>query len=204
VPGDPIGGGLADSLAIGFSGGATNYSSLDVVQPLAGADSCFVYRGDTVGAGAIKYQGAYKLVYFAFPFEALSASTTRFRQRTEILERILTWFGGIFPPAGVSSDDATAQLPRPGFGLLHNAPNPFKNQTAISYQLERAARVRLAVYNTLGQQVALLVDGRQQPGTHQATWDGRDARRRPASAGVYFYRLEIDGAGRCGRALLLK
>jgi hypothetical protein len=43
----------------------------------------------------------------------------------------------------------------------------------------------LTVFNTLGQQVAQLVNGEQEAGYHEVRFDGRDL-----SSGVYFYRIQ--------------
>ncbi len=69
--------------------------------------------------------------------------------------------------------------------LKQNYPNPFSNGTTIRYALTRAADVRLAVYDVLGRQVAVLVDGRQAPGWKSVHYEA--ATRLPS--GLYFYRL---------------
>jgi chitodextrinase len=99
---------------------------------------------------------------------------------------------------GPQSNTATVQIPllKPAlsgalpFELRQNHPNPFNPSTTIRYALPEAARVRLAVYNALGQQVRVLVDAEQEPGAHSAVWDGRDDSGRAVSAGLYLYRLE--------------
>jgi tetratricopeptide (TPR) repeat protein len=72
--------------------------------------------------------------------------------------------------------------------LDQNYPNPFNAMTTISFDLRSAGNVRLSVYNTLGQQVALLIDGSLAPGRHQAQFDGGHL-----ASGVYIYRLEAAG-----------
>ena len=58
-----------------------------------------------------------------------------------------------------------------------------------------APRVRVELYNALGQEVAVLLDAPLPPGTHEVTWDGRDASGRPVASGLYFYRLVAPGTG---------
>jgi len=77
--------------------------------------------------------------------------------------------------------------------LEQNRPNPFRDQTGISYQVARKVHVRLTVYNALGQAVRRLVDGTQTPGAYVVSWDGRDGTERNLPSGVYFYRLEAGG-----------
>ena len=78
----------------------------------------------------------------------------------------------------------------PSFHLAQNTPNPFNPATSIQYMLTEASNVRLLIYNILGQQVRVLVNGAQLAGTHSVVWDGRDAFGRDVSSGLYLYRLE--------------
>ena len=90
-----------------------------------------------------------------------------------------------------------------GFELGQNYPNPFNPSTIIPYELAAAARVRLEVFNTLGQRMATLVDGEQPAGAHRARWNGTDAAGRAVAAGVYLYRLTVDGTSQTGRMVLV-
>jgi len=71
------------------------------------------------------------------------------------------------------------------FVLEQNFPNPVNPSTAIQYVLPKAGRVRLAVYNMLGQQVALVFEGTQNPGTYEFTFDSANL-----PSGIYFYRIQ--------------
>ena len=70
--------------------------------------------------------------------------------------------------------------------LLGNYPNPFNPEITISYALLQDGKVRLAVYDLLGQEVAVLVDGSQPAGKHAVRFDGGDL-----SSGSYLYRLQV-------------
>src|SRR5690606_13229468 len=54
------------------------------------------------------------------------------------------------------------------------APNPFARQTTIAYEVAEAAPVRLAVYDVLGREVAVLVDARMDAGQHSAVFTAND------------------------------
>jgi len=56
------------------------------------------------------------------------------------------------------------------FFLEQNFPNPFNGATTIRYGLPGRTAVSLAVYSILGQRVAVLVDGIQEPGTHEVVF----------------------------------
>ena len=87
VENNPISGGTILFL-IGGSGSGNN-QSLEGIIPVGGAESTYTYQG-TPYIGGINFEDWYKMIYFAFPFEAASgiASTSR----EEIMANILDWF----------------------------------------------------------------------------------------------------------------
>lgn len=72
--------------------------------------------------------------------------------------------------------------------LAQNYPNPFNPSTVVRFTLDAERQTRLAVYDILGREVAVLVDGRMPAGTHSVTFDATDL-----AGGVYVYRLQADG-----------
>ncbi|RJP82232.1 MAG: T9SS C-terminal target domain-containing protein [Candidatus Zixiibacteriota bacterium] len=102
-------------------------------------------------------------------------------------------------------DPAVAVGPvRPGAGpltfqLLEPFPNPFNPDVRIQYQLARSGMVKLAVYDALGRQVALLHEGRRQAGWGEVTWKADHL-----ASGVYVVRLECEGQRQQQKVLLLK
>ncbi|RMI04727.1 MAG: DNRLRE domain-containing protein, partial [Calditrichaeota bacterium] len=89
---------------------------------------------------------------------------------------------------GAIGDDSEG-LPRT-FRLHQNYPNPFNPATTIVFELPRASRVTLLVFDVTGQKVRTLIGGQMPAGKHRIQWDGTDASGKPAVSGVYFYRLE--------------
>ena len=85
------------------------------------------------------------------------------------------------------------------FGLSQNYPNPFNPSTTIGYEIDRAGDVLLRVYNVIGQQVAVLVDGPQPAGSHSAVFDASSL-----PSGTYFYVLESDGRLETKAMMLIK
>ena len=102
----------------------------------------------------------------------------------------------------VRSMDTGTVLPT-DFALGQNYPNPFNPSTIIPYQLPTAGRVRLEVFNILGQHLTTLVDAERAAGFHTAQWDGTDKVGRAMGAGVYIYRLRSGGMTETGRMVLV-
>jgi hypothetical protein len=78
-------------------------------------------------------------------------------------------------------------------------PNPFADQATVSFGLPRPSRVRLAVYDVLGRELAVLVEGERAAGQHEAVLDGS---RLPS--GTYLVRLEAGGAVATRRVTLVR
>jgi hypothetical protein len=70
------------------------------------------------------------------------------------------------------------------FILHQNYPNPFNPITTIRYSLSNASQVSLIIYNTIGQEVATLVNERQSVGNYGVNFDAGHL-----SSGVYFYKI---------------
>lgn len=88
----------------------------------------------------------------------------------------------------VGAGDAT------GLAFVSCGPNPLRGSAGIGYTVPRAGRVSLGVYNAAGRKVATLFAGMQPAGFHAATWHRCDDEGQSVSQGIYFYRLEADGA----------
>jgi len=97
--------------------------------------------------------------------------------------------------AGEAFDDQKQSLLPDEFTLEQNYPNPFNPSTSISYQLPVDGQVSVKVFNSIGQEVAVLVNNQAQTvGTYQVEWNASNL-----SSGVYFYRIEV--AAQDGRQL---
>jgi hypothetical protein len=180
MDGDPIGDGLT-SLITG-SPGADNQNSPSTIFPVGGADSIFYYR--IGGSCGIKYQGAYRIVYLSFGFEALVSLAAA----DTIMLRILRWFD---VPVGVE-EVASHQMPVHTAQYLKADPNPFRENLGIEYSVAASSIVELAVYDAAGRVVKKLVDEPRTAGVYRARWDGRDDTGRDLPSGVYFLKLGVD------------
>jgi hypothetical protein len=70
------------------------------------------------------------------------------------------------------------------YTLFQNYPNPFNPSTAIRYSIPDDVRVQLAVYNMLGQTVAVLVDEIKSAGYHETMFEADDL-----PSGIYIIHL---------------
>ncbi len=92
-----------------------------------------------------------------------------------------------------------------GFQLSGNYPNPFNPQTTISFRLDTDSQVTLAVYNSLGQRVALLMQDRVMPaGAYTRLWNGHGDHGEQLASGLYFCRMTTPSAVKSIKMLLLK
>lgn len=99
------------------------------------------------------------------------------------------------PPSPPSPE--TKNLRAETFALEQNYPNPFNPKTEIRYQMSEVSYVTLKIYNMLGEEVAVLVDGIQEAGQKTITWDAA-----AVPSGVYIAQLTL-GNLRLTRKLLL-
>ncbi len=102
-------------------------------------------------------------------------------------------------PTGVREDLLGMSVPR-GFLLDQNYPNPFNPSTKIRYHVSTSGVVKLKVFNTIGQEVATLVNEQKPPGIYTAEWNARNI-----ASGMYLYRLEVgDKIVSAKKAILVK
>jgi len=149
--------------------------------------------------------------------EVVVADTTAFVRHDTLgaLKRTRRWYIKL-PAAEVAEEtDCRGQT----FSLEQNYPNPFNPETSIKYnvgvvsllalpagtqagqariQSPVASVVRLAVYDILGREVAVLMDEKKAPGSYEVKFDGSKL-----ATGVYVYRLTAGGATMCKKMMLV-
>jgi mannose/cellobiose epimerase-like protein (N-acyl-D-glucosamine 2-epimerase family) len=98
-------------------------------------------------------------------------------------------------PVGIMGE---SDLPK-GFSLEQNSPNPFNPSTEIRFTLDAGSQAKLAVYDLLGREVAVLVNEPLAAGNHAVSFDARNL-----STGTYLYRLTSDHKSLTRSLMLLK
>ena len=96
------------------------------------------------------------------------------------------------PGPGTSSPPAD-------FSLAQNFPNPFNPSTTVRFTLGSGQHVTLAIYDAIGQEVAVLVSGELPPGTFTSSWDATDR-----AAGAYYCRLQAGSFSTTRQMMLVK
>jgi len=112
----------------------------------------------------------------------------------------------VIPDSGdvvITKNGSTGIKDRHGMALpvpqLHIYPNPFNPQTTINFQLPTAEHVTLKVYNILGKEVQILLNGSLPSGNHSITFNAANL-----ESGVYFCKLEAPNLLVSRKMLLLQ
>lgn len=85
------------------------------------------------------------------------------------------------------------------YALSQNFPNPFNPSTVINYQIPKASKVTLKVYDMLGKEVATLVDGYKEMGSYSVQFNASSL-----PSGTYIYEIRANDFVKSGKMLLLK
>lgn len=85
------------------------------------------------------------------------------------------------------------------YKLNQNYPNPFNPTTTISYSIPKSSRVKIVVFNALGQFITTLVDEEKSVGSYSTTFNASNL-----SSGMYFYNITADGFNQTKKMILVK
>ena len=101
-------------------------------------------------------------------------------------------------PTYIDQDRSGSNLIPDDYRLEQNYPNPFNPSTTIKFQVPQAGKVKLIVYNILGQVVETVFDGNLMAGYYHTVFDARNL-----ASGVYFYHIDAGGRYRQVRKMVL-
>jgi hypothetical protein len=89
--------------------------------------------------------------------------------------------------------------PVSSFNLAQNYPNPFNPATTFKYGIMEKANVKLLVINSLGEEIAVLVNEEKEAGNYSLVFNGVDL-----PSGVYYYQLKAGNFVETKKMLLIK
>ena len=101
--------------------------------------------------------------------------------------------------AGTIGINSVSNLISDEYSLNQNYPNPFNPNTIINYNIGKTGFVKLTVYNSIGKEMSVLVNGKQDKGNYEINFIADIY-----PAGLYFYKLETDAFTSTKKMLLLK
>jgi len=120
--------------------------------------------------------------------------------RGEMYSHRIASCSGWFAKGEVGDEWADSNVEAPAeFSLGDNYPNPFNPTTTITYSLASDVHVSLKVFNSLGQEIATLVEDAQPAGQYATIWDARDC-----ASGIYYYRLQAGTFTSMRKMMLVK
>jgi len=101
---------------------------------------------------------------------------------------------GVEPGGGIPS----------AFTLSQNYPNPFNPSTTIRFNLPVMSHTSLTVYDVLGREIAIILNGEVARGTHDVMWNGTNNTGANVTSGVYVYELKSGNYVSTKKMLLMK
>ncbi len=108
------------------------------------------------------------------------------------------YFKGPSEVTGVQKYSEENNIPKK-YELRQNYPNPFNPSTSITFALPKGNKVKVTVYNQLGQQVAVLADGDYSAGVHTLNFNAVNF-----ASGVYYYRIQAGSFIETKKMILMK
>jgi len=132
-----------------------------------------------------------RMIVFGFPLYFMDAVVAG-----QILTQGLMDLGEV---TGLGDDEVSTIVIEQNFELVQNYPNPFNPNTIIKYQIPAKSNVLLSLYNTIGEQILVLVDEEKDAGTYEVEIFSVDL-----PSGVYFYQLRAGDRIETKKMILMK
>lgn len=108
-------------------------------------------------------------------------------------------FGLLAPFVYTTRTDNFVGNSNSSFILYQNYPNPFRENTTISFDLKKHDFVKFAVYDIFGQQIKLYYNQELNPGIYSMSFNSKEI-----SPGIYFYQIKVDNRIQTKSMILIK
>jgi hypothetical protein len=180
---------------------------VDAGPPPTGWDSVSVYPspfelqpGDTLaGFSIVSPNGPGMINYYVEGFHGLALEPDE-PDPPALFDNSIT--GSVVGPVSVTG--VTEDPSRSGsVEFRAPAPNPARGAVALTFYLPAPAQVVLAAYDVAGRRTRALIEGKLPAGVHSSSWNGLDDSGRRVPAGVYFYKLTVDGKAVSSRRVVV-
>jgi hypothetical protein len=177
------------------NGGIGDDGNNAIYADSTGCSGCALRRGAHVGVGldSLRADGNW--------WGESPPLASWFSGKVDRTPHLTTPLGKMAPP-GIDAP-LVGTIPR-AHSIAQNYPNPFNSSTEIEFSLASHERVRVQIYNVLGQVVKMLADRDFVEGTHRVTWDGSNEDGQPVASGVYLYRITAGALVQSKKMVLLK
>lgn len=110
------------------------------------------------------------------------------------------WIGGQAPSVGVAENSPEVAA----FRFFPTRPNPVRSRSRVAFDLPRASRVALSIFDVSGRAVRRWDYGLLPAGRQERAWNANDDDGRPLPTGVYFLRLDTDREQGVHKVLVLR
>ncbi len=166
----------------------------EVIQSKHGNSLPFIYYyGDAYSkvAGLTNQTDSTKLIFFPFDIARISEQS----KFDSTLQNVFEWFQ-IYTEIETVGGEIPTRI-----ALSQNYPNPFNPSTEISFSIPQDSRVKLELFNTLGEKVATLIDKEMTAGSHNYQLSISNYQ---LPSGVYFYKLQSGSFSEVKKMVLMK
>jgi hypothetical protein len=123
------------------------------------------------------------------------------------LNAALVFLSGYFykskSPLSNVINSGSQNIPRKHF-LYQNFPNPFNPATRINFHLIKQSKLEIRIFNTVGQQIRLLVNETRSAGDYTLFWNGKDDSGKAVPSGLYVYSMKTGDFTETRKMILMK
>jgi len=137
--------------------------------------------------------------YYQFVDENRLADSAEYRLKQIDTDGVFEYYRETIMVAGYNATDVNEEVLPTEFKLEQNYPNPFNPSTVIRYEIIDARFVSLKVYNSIGQEIATLVNQKQNAGKHNVEFNASNL-----PSGIYFYSINAGEYSSVKKMMLLK
>ncbi|GAB4379734.1 MAG: hypothetical protein Kow0042_29400 [Calditrichia bacterium] len=159
-------------------------SFIDRIEPTQNSQRIFYNPSNGYGIAVAYNAGTYRTIGASFELGGLVDGTVEPNTKTELVHRILTFFG--ITPTQLSTDE---NLIPEDFTLLQNYPNPFNSSTRFRFGLATSGKVKINIFNVRGQLVHREEMGPLSAGWQEIYWNTEKESFQQVSSGIYFYQF---------------